>query len=112
MPPARARMLLLMVWAAAMLPVAWAAGCRRVRAKVTHEQQFFNHQPTPKWHLHDLPANFSWNDVNGTGRSLLVRGFGHELSLSLLPCTMPQAEAAGLVYFKAPIPSKTAEAHS
>lgn len=46
------------------------AGCRRIRADVSPAQLSHRHQPLRQ--KEQLPANFSWNDVNGTGVSMLV----------------------------------------
>lgn len=67
----RAPQALLLLLLAAVAPRARAA-CRRLRANVTREEMFFNHRPLDLPQSHDLPTNFSWNDPNNTGVSMLV----------------------------------------
>ncbi|EFN53799.1 hypothetical protein CHLNCDRAFT_136485 [Chlorella variabilis] len=52
---------------------------KRLRANVTREEMFFNHRPLDLPQSHDLPTNFSWNDPNNTGVSMLVPSWNQHI---------------------------------
>ncbi|PSC75212.1 Cathepsin Z isoform A [Micractinium conductrix] len=74
----RTALALALLLAAAALPAAVDAGCKkRRRTDLPAEELSFNHQPAPQLSPDELPRELDWNDVNGT--SMLVPSWNQHI---------------------------------